>query len=113
VYTIVQELDPELRVLAQEGSKGYQERFDLIYLREVERPNIWWQSDHCWLNIWLLDENGRPARPFHRYVIDAPTLPNPGPARWRGRSVDFVASPRLRIIWKNEMSHWRQPRSQL
>lgn len=70
VSTIVRELDPELKVLAQEGSKGYQERFDLLYLREVDRPNAWWQSDHCWLNIWLLGEDGRPARPYLTVILD-------------------------------------------
>jgi putative transposase len=70
VHTIVQELDPELKVLAQEGSKGYQERFDLLYLREVDKPNAWWQSDHCWLNIWLLGEDGRPARPYLTVILD-------------------------------------------
>jgi putative transposase len=70
VSTIINGLDSELKVWAKEGSKVYQERYDLLYLREVALPNDWWQSDHCWLNIWLLGADGRPARPYLTVILD-------------------------------------------
>lgn len=53
VYEIIRRLDPGLRTLAQDGSKVYQEAFDLLYRHEATRPNEMWQADHCLLDIWV------------------------------------------------------------
>jgi putative transposase len=47
----MQALDPLLVTLAQEGSKAYRERFDLLYRREASQPNEIWQADHTPLDI--------------------------------------------------------------
>lgn len=70
VYDIVQSLDPGLVTLAHEGSRVYQEIFDVLFLQEVSRPNERWQADHCLLNIWLLNEQGKPQRPYLTIILD-------------------------------------------
>lgn len=70
VYAIVRGIDPALQVLAQEGSRAYQEDYDLLFLHEVEQPNERWQADHCWLNIWLVNDQGKAARPYLTIILD-------------------------------------------
>jgi putative transposase len=70
VYAIVRAIDPALQVLAHEGSRVYQELYDLLFLQEVKRPNERWQADHCLLNIWLLDEQGKARRAWLTIILD-------------------------------------------
>lgn len=70
VYAIVRQLDPALVTLAQEGSKVYRERFDLLYRREASQPNEIWQADHTPLDIEVVDERGQPARPWLTVILD-------------------------------------------
>lgn len=70
VYEIVRTLDPGLVLLAHEGSQVYQNRYDLLYRREAERPNEIWQADHTLLDIWLLNEAGQPTRPWLTVIED-------------------------------------------
>jgi len=63
-------VDPALKTLAHEGTKAYQQAFDLLYRREAERSNAIWQADHSLLNIWLLGEQNTPDRPGHRIEDD-------------------------------------------
>ena len=63
VKLVVSQLEPALVALAHEGAKAYQEEYDLLYRREGTRPNDIWQADHSPLDIWLLNEEGRPANP--------------------------------------------------
>ena len=70
VYDIVRSLDPALVKLAREGTKAYQQSYDLLYRREAQRPNEIWQADHTLLDIWLLDKNGQTARPWLTVVED-------------------------------------------
>jgi putative transposase len=70
VYGVVRAIPAALRVLAQEGTRVYQERYDLLFLQEVARPNERWQADHCVLNIWLRDEQGEARRPYLTIIMD-------------------------------------------
>jgi putative transposase len=70
VYAIIAEVDPELMTLAHEGSRQYQEKYDVLCVHEVSRANERWQADHCWLNIWLINEKGMPARPYLTVILD-------------------------------------------
>ncbi|MCC6179371.1 MAG: transposase [Chloroflexi bacterium] len=70
VYAVLRQLDPALVTLAQEGSKVYRDRFDLLYRREASRPNEIWQADHTPLDIWIVDDRGQPARPWLTAIID-------------------------------------------
>lgn len=70
VSAIIDALDPGLLVLAHEGSKAYREQFDLLYRFEAEAPNHLWQADHSFLPIWLVNERGKPERPWLSAIMD-------------------------------------------
>jgi putative transposase len=70
VYDIVRNLDPALVMLAHEGTKAYQQAYDLLYRREAEWPNAIWQADHTPLNIWLLNDDGQAGRPWLTVIED-------------------------------------------
>ena len=59
VRDIVRALDVPLLTLAQQGTKAYQQAYDLIYRREAERPNEMWQADHTELDLLVLGPTGR------------------------------------------------------
>ncbi|HEY6410945.1 MAG TPA: helix-turn-helix domain-containing protein, partial [Ktedonobacteraceae bacterium] len=70
VERIVQQLDPALMTLAHEGSKVYREEFDVIYRHEASAPNEVWQADHSLLPIVVLNEQGKPAKPWLSIILD-------------------------------------------
>lgn len=70
VYAVVRRLDRALITLAHEGSKAYKEQYDLLYRHEATRPNEMWQGDHTPLDLWILDDHGRPARPWLTVILD-------------------------------------------
>ena len=70
VYSVIRALPAGLVSLAHDGPKGYADRFELLYRREASRPNEMWQADHTPLDIWILDEHGRPARPWLSVILD-------------------------------------------
>src|SRR5712692_8552241 len=70
VYDIIQKIDPAFVTLAHEGAKVYGEEFDLLYRREASHTNAMWQADHTLLPIWLLDEHGKPAKPWLTAILD-------------------------------------------
>jgi putative transposase len=70
VYAIVQNLDPAMVLLAQEGRQAYQHTYDLVYRREASRPNEIWQADHALLDIWLLNEQAQAVRPWLTAIED-------------------------------------------
>lgn len=70
VRALVRALPPSLMTLAHQGSKAYQEQFDLVHRREAGGPNQVWQADHCLLDILLVREGCLPARPWLTVVLD-------------------------------------------
>jgi putative transposase len=70
VSQIIKGLDPALVTLAHEGPAAYREEFDLLYRREATHSNAMWQADHTPLDVWLLDEAGRPAKPYLTAIED-------------------------------------------
>nr|WP_142383324.1 DDE-type integrase/transposase/recombinase [Mycobacterium intracellulare] len=70
VYAIVAGLDPGLRMLAHEGTKRYEEVFDLVYRRQASGPNKLWQADHTELDLWVLTPSATPARPWLTVIQD-------------------------------------------
>lgn len=70
VYRIIKKLDPALLTLAHQGAAVYREEYDLLYRREATHSNAMWQADHTPLDIWLLDETGKPARPWLTVIED-------------------------------------------
>lgn len=70
VRQIIKNLDPALVTLAHEGAAAYREAFDLLFRREATHANAMWQADHTPLDVWLLDEAGRPAKPYLTAIED-------------------------------------------
>ena len=70
VRQIIKSLDPALVTLAHQGSAAYREEFDLLYRREATHSNAIWQADHTPLDVWLLNEEGKPARPYLTVIED-------------------------------------------
>ncbi|WP_249871616.1 Mu transposase C-terminal domain-containing protein [Oceanobacillus saliphilus] len=70
VYAISKSLSPGLKKLAYEGKKEYQNTYDLIHRREANYPNEIWQADHTPLDIIVLNEKGKPERPWLTIILD-------------------------------------------
>jgi len=70
VYAIAAGLDPGLRMLAHEGTKRYEEVFDLVYRRQASGPNEHWQADHTELDLWVITPSAKPARPWLTVIED-------------------------------------------
>jgi putative transposase len=70
VKRIIHQIDPALTTLAHDGPKVYQERFDLIYRHQAHAPNEVWQADHSLLPIFVLNERGKPAKPWLTIILD-------------------------------------------
>lgn len=70
VWDIARGIDPALVKLAHEGSKAYNQEFELVYRREANTPNEIWQADHTPLDIVLIDESGQPRKPWLTTIID-------------------------------------------
>ena len=70
VRLIIKNLDPALVTMAHQGAAAYREEFDLLYRREASHSNAMWQADHCELPILLLDEAGKPDKPYLTAIED-------------------------------------------
>ncbi len=70
VYAIIAALDPGMVTLAQEGPAAFRDRFELVHRFRAEAPNAVWQADHTLLDLHILDESGKPARPWLTTVVD-------------------------------------------
>ena len=70
VRQIIKNLDPALVTLAHQGTAAYCDEFDLLYRREATHANAMWQADHSKLPILLLDEGGKPAKPWLTVIED-------------------------------------------
>lgn len=70
VRQIIKNLDPASVTLAHQGAATYREEFDLLYRREATHSNAMWQADHSPLDILLLDEEGKQARPWLTVIED-------------------------------------------
>ena len=70
VRSIVVALDPGLMALAHDGPAGYRDHFELVFRREAAAANAIWQADHTQLDVMILDQQGRPARPWLTVILD-------------------------------------------
>jgi len=70
VKAVIRSLDPALVTLAHEGSKRYREVFDLVHRRQADGPNEIWQADHTELDLWILEGDGKPKRPWLTVIED-------------------------------------------
>lgn len=70
VLKVVNGISPDLISLAHEGIKSYQQKYDLLYIREASRANQIWQADHTLLDIFVLDDKGQIKRPWLTVIMD-------------------------------------------
>ena len=70
VRRIVRRLDRGLLALAHHEGDVYRDGFELVLRRESAHPNDLWQADHTELDVMVLDEAGRPARPWLTVILD-------------------------------------------
>lgn len=108
VCAIINALDPGLVVLAHEGSKAYREHFDLLYRFEAQAPNHLWQADHTLLPMWLLNDEGKAARPWLSAILDDHSR------AIAGYFLGFAAPSALQTalvlrqaIWRKDDPRWR------
>jgi putative transposase len=107
VYDVIRKLDPALATLAHEGAKAYREEFDLIHRREAARPNEIWQADHTPLDVYLLDEHGKPARPWLTAIVDDHSRAVSGYFLGFQAPSALITSLALRqAIWRKEDPRW-------
>jgi putative transposase len=107
VFDIVSHLSPGLVTLAHEGNKAYANTFDLIYRRTAERTNDIWQADHTLLDIWVLDQRDRPARPWLTAIMDDFSRAIAGYALNFGAPSALNSALALhQAIWRKGDPHW-------
>ena len=70
VRRIIHQLDPGLVALAHHDEDVYRDGFELVLRRESVAANDLWQADHTELDVMVLDERGKPARPWLTVVLD-------------------------------------------
>ncbi|MBP9091265.1 DDE-type integrase/transposase/recombinase [bacterium] len=100
---IVKSLDRRLVSLAHEGPKTYSDKYDIVFRRRAKAPNAIWQSDHTELDIWLLDENDKPVKPWLGVILDDYSR------AVCGYSISFDAPSAMRTALMLRQAIWRKP----
>ena len=107
VYSIIRALPAAMVALAHDGPKVYADRFELLYRREADRPNQMWQADHTPLDIWVLDEHGRPARPWLTVILDDYSRAVAGYTLSLHAPSSIQTALALRqAVWRKGDAHW-------
>jgi putative transposase len=70
VRDIIAALDRGLLAMAHHGPEAYRNEMELVLRRESAHPNDLWQADHTELAVMVLDESGKPARPWLTVILD-------------------------------------------
>lgn len=108
VRHIIKNIDPALVTLAHEGAAAYREEFDLLYRREATHANAIWQADHTPLDILLLDEEGKPAKPFLTVIEDDYSRAIAGYRLSFQAATALTTALTLRTaIWRKEDPRWQ------
>lgn len=107
VHAIVAGMDPHLLTLAHEGPVALRDRYELVYRRQAERPNVIWQADHTELDLLILDANRTPTRPWLTVVEDDCSRAVAGYTVFLGAPSSLNLSLALRqAIWRKTDPGW-------
>jgi putative transposase len=107
VYALIRRMDPAMLTMAHEGTKAYEERFDLVHRREAEAPNAIWQADHTELDILVKDEEGKPRRPWLTVILDDYSRAVAGYMLFfSGPSAIQTALALRQAIWRKPQAGW-------
>jgi putative transposase len=107
VRHIIKNLDPALVTMAHQGATAYREEFDLLYRRESPHSNAMWQADHTPLDVLLLDEAGKSARPWLTAIEDDYSRAIVGYRLSFQEATALTTALTLRTaIWRKEDPRW-------
>ena len=107
VYRIIAGLDRGLVSLAHRGDAGYRNDFDLVVRRESANANDLWQADHTQLDVMVLDESDRPARPWLTVILDDKSRAVAGYTVFLGDPTALQTALALRqAIWRKADPAW-------
>jgi putative transposase len=107
VRPIIKHLDPALVTMAHQGAAAYREEFDLLYRRESPHANAMWQADHTPLDVLLLDEAGKPAKPWLTAIEDDYSRAIVGYRLSFQEATTLTTALTLRTaIWRKEDPRW-------
>ena len=106
VHRIIAGLDRGLAAFAQGGST-YRDDFELVLRWESANPNDLWQADHTELDVMILDEAGRPARPWLTVILDDHSRAAAGYTVFLGDPSAWQTALALRqAIWRKADPAW-------
>jgi putative transposase len=106
VHRIIAGLDRSLAAFAQGGST-YRDDFELVLRWESANPNDLWQADHTELDVMILDEAGRPARPWLTVILDDHSRAAAGYTVFLGDPSAWQTALALRqAIWRKTDPAW-------
>jgi len=108
VYRVIKQLDPALVTLVHAGTKAYRTTFDLLYRREAAHANDIWQADHTLVDLWVLRENGPPARPWLTVIMDDYSRAIAGfGVSFRAPSALQTSLVLRQAIWRKTVPQWQ------
>jgi putative transposase len=93
--------------LAHEGAAAFRDRYELIHRHRAKAPNTIWQADHTLLDLLILDEAGKPVRPWLTTVVDDYSRAVAGTMVFLGAPSTPTTSLALRqAIWRKADPSW-------
>ncbi|MEV5892414.1 ATP-binding protein [Nonomuraea fuscirosea] len=108
-YAVVCALHPALTTLAQDGTRGYRERYELVHRREASRPNPIWLADHIQLDLWVIAPSGKPARPWLTVIEDDHSRAIAGYIDPRARALPHGSCPYAELLIIDEADRLKTP----
>lgn len=70
ICKIISLIPDDLTTLSHFGSKVYKQKYDLLYIRESDKPNQIWQADHVLMDIEVLNHTNKLQRPWLTVIMD-------------------------------------------
>lgn len=70
VCRVLFNISDDMVLLGRQGSKAYQQQYDLLYIRSAEHPNELWQADHVLLDFDVLNDRNKLQKPWLTVIID-------------------------------------------
>jgi putative transposase len=107
VSAILAALDPAMGTLAHEGAAAFRDRYELIHRHRAATPKALWQADRTLLDLLILDEAGKPVRPWLTTVVDDYARAVAGPLVFLGAPSTLQTSlARRQALWRKADPCW-------